>query len=197
MIQVTKNKVDAFSDNVIVEINKSRKVKNGVIEAEEASSHLNRAIYEAKVISVGPDVEDIEIGDNCIFDKFSGAHINTGKESYIKCLTESQIPVIYEGDMLTKDNLFIRGEQVVVELLHDEKITESGVFTGNIDTSDPREQDMDTGTIIAVSDKLKDVSLEVGDIIAFDPYCGMPFTDEDGKKLKTINEFDIRFRVKK
>lgn len=193
MIKVTKEQLEPTNDNVIVEVDESKEFKNGIYIPNDAQSKVNANYYKGRVISKGPKV-NIPLKANTIINKFAGAHVNTGTESFVKCVSESEISVIYLTKKMNKDTLYVRGPRVLVELIADNAMTEGGLYAGGINTADPRELEMQSGRIVTVGDVAD--GLQIGDIVSFDAYCGMEFSDDDGIVYKALNEFDIRFKTK-
>lgn len=195
MITVDVDKIQAMNNTVILDIKEMPEYKNGIYQPDKKGGHYDKVNYKGTISNVGEFVPtDYKIGDTAIVSKFSGAHVSAGKKRFIKCMPFTDIYITYPGDMITKDNLIVHQERLVVELIEKGDTNESGVYEGNVDTKDPRELDMETGRVLRVSPT---VSLDVreGDIVAFELHCGTPFEDSEGNLLKSIHELDIKFKA--
>lgn len=195
MIKTTKEQLIPTNDNVIVEIDESKDFIKGVYIPNDSLSKTNANYYKGIIYKTGPKAKSLVEGNRTMINKFAGAHINTGKSGFVKCVELNEISITYK-DKMTKDTLYVHGDRILVELVADSTMTESGLYKGNINSNDPRELEMQSGRIVKLGDYIVANDFNKGDIVSFDSYCGMEFQDDDGIVYKVLNEYDIRFKTK-
>jgi len=149
MLQPTKNRILLKRTDVI------KKTSGGLHIPEEAQ----KTLPEGEVLSVGPDVKGIKIGDIVSFSKHGGAEV--GAEVMIK---ESDILGVKtaEGLKAITDRIFI-------------KRSEAKKVEGSIYIPDNYREELPRGLVVGVGPNVENV--EVGEMAFFNLHDGLEVDD--------------------
>jgi co-chaperonin GroES (HSP10) len=154
--------------------------------------------YYGKAISLGDGCSgkdqcpELNEGDGLVFSQFAGHHTKT-EDGFCKVVRGHDIVAILD-DMKNINENTIRptGDRILVEIINESVIDENGIF--NDSKPDPRQLATQMGRVISCAKNAH--QFETGEVVAFEPYVGNLIVNEPGKKLKTVNSFDIIFSVK-
>lgn len=192
-------------DKVLVHIKRIPKVSDsGIILGltnEFSSSRLDIDNYTGEIVALGESekIEELspglKIGDNVLFSQFAGYHVPTGRDVFAKLLTSTDIHCkVQNGMKLKLEEATPVGDRLLLEVLPEEEVTESGIIVGKQDT-DPRQLDAEKCKVRGIGPNVKD-EYEIGDIVYIPQYVGNTVILDDGMRVKTVNYFDILFIVK-
>lgn len=81
-----------LKDKILLKQEKADDVSKGGIIIPQS---VHRESLLAQVISIGPDVEDVNVGERVIFEKQSGISVNVDNEDYV-IVSEEDVTAIYE-----------------------------------------------------------------------------------------------------
>lgn len=180
------------NDSILVTVEKLETKIDGVV-IDDKASEFTRSFYETKVVAIGPKgsnkdsgCPDIEVGDTAIIDRTDGVNIPI-KESYAKLVRGYSIVAMKKENGI----MLATNDRILVEILDENLVSQEGV---NYEKSyDPRERETQKGKVINCGPNA--IQYPEGTIIFFDPYCGNLIVNEADKKLKTINSFDVLFKI--
>jgi len=190
------NKVNAERDTVIVKM----VVDKGALLTEKMSSEESVVVRKGVVVHIGKDVDsddsckNLEIGDIVLFTEFAGYYIPTSDSNLHKAMKGYDIIGKMKNDKMEVKDLIPTANRVLVEV---DNGTGESLFD---DIRDPRVADLSYGKVVAIGDSVKELDINVGDIVAFPPYAGVVVQEHESidiQEMKTVVEFDILFTVKK
>ena len=154
--------------------------------------------YYGKAIELGDEANSKEQcpelveGDGVVFSQFAGYHVKTD-DGFCKVVRGHDIVAILDDmENINEETIRPTGDRLLVEIINESVVDADGIF--NDSKPDPRELATQKGRVIACAEGAD--QFEVGTIVAFEPYGGNLIVNEPGKKLKTVNSFDILFSVK-
>jgi len=179
------------NDNVLVTVNSLEKHMNGVV-MDDKPDQYTKSFYETTVIAIGPEglskesgCPELEVGDKAIIDKFDGVNLPV-KEHYTKLVRGYAIVAVSKKDGI----MLATNDRILVEIV-EEEFDQDGV---KFDKSfDPRERETQKGKVINCGPNA--VQYPEGTIVFFDPFVGNLIVNEPTKKIKTINSFDVLFKI--
>jgi len=169
----------------LVKIVKTELTESGIITGTRTiASKLQVSHYLGEVVMDGTG--ELEPGTGVVFNELAGYPVITDDDTiYAKVVAKSNLIVKTTKILdMQEDNTLPLGTRVLVKL-HTEGIMKDGIIDDN--GINPREMATQKGTVISVGPEA--TSTNVGDKVAFEPFCGSLITDE----LKTVHEHDLLF----
>jgi co-chaperonin GroES (HSP10) len=180
------------NDNVLLVVENLEKQVEG-INIDDKPDQYSRAFYETKVVAIGPNglclesgCPGLEIGDKAIIDRFDGVNIPT-KDVYSKLVRGyGVIAMVKKNGIMLATN-----DRILVEVLDENFTSEEGVDYEK--SADPRERETQKGKVINCGPNA--IQYPEGTVVFFDPFCGNLIVNEPTRKIKTINSFDVLFKI--
>jgi chaperonin GroES len=139
-----------------------------------------------EIVNVGPGrwvdgkliKMQVKVGDRVLFNKTSGFVVKVGGEKFIAMCADKDVLAILKDSVIKP-----LGNRIVVKRAEEEDITEGGIII-----PDTAKKEQDEGSVIAISDKINDVT--VNDNIIFSHFIGGE-VELDGQELLIMYEGDV------
>lgn len=189
--------------NVVVNVKKVAKDKEGIYLGETASTPTDIGMYFGSVISLGPNAGDeghcpgLSKGDKAFFSEFSGYGIATNDNNFNKLIPAYDImAIVTDENDLTINTISPTADRLLVEVCSNDKNEDGLVLTGD-SAKDPRLADINYAKFLKAGPSSTQTFTE-GQLVAYDPYSGekiKPATSSDSPELRLIREADILFVV--
>jgi co-chaperonin GroES (HSP10) len=197
MKKLESTKLTPRGINVLVSVDLEDAIKNGILVEKKLAGKTNTEYYHGEVISLGEKALEkdqcpgLEVGDQVIFNQFSGATLPTS-DKYCKIILGYDIVAYSKQKDMNVDSLMPSADRILVEIIGEGASEENGIVVE--ETPDKRENQTQQGRIIRIGTECE-TKLPVGSIVFFDPYCGNLIVNEPDLKLKTINYRDILISI--